>query len=91
MLGEAAAPGIAGLPPGPGGPSAPGGDKGRLAPMAIDDPAFDGGTRLLGGAEAQAAAKPEESLRDELVKKGVPPPGRTGRADDFSWPSATSP
>jgi hypothetical protein len=92
ILGEAAAPGVSSLSPGSGNAFPPGGGASdRLAPMAIDDPAFDGGTRLLGGAEAQAAAKPEKSLRDELVRKGVPPPGRTGRADDFSWPSATSP
>lgn len=93
ILGEAAAPGVSGLSPGSGSAFPPGGGaRDRLPPMAIDDPAFDGGTQLLGGDPSPTGGKPEKSTRDKLVRDGVPPPDRPGRANDFSWPSSpTSP
>lgn len=56
----------------------------RTPPMLINDPAFDGGTVLLGGE----APEPGElrSPRDRLVEDGLASAAPYGRADYFKWP-----
>ncbi|TPK90043.1 DUF459 domain-containing protein [Mesorhizobium sp. B2-4-17] len=61
----------------------------RTPPMLLSDPAFDGGTELLGAAPQPKAdpALPGERLMIE----GKAPEASPGRADDFSWPPRTNP
>ncbi|TPM33033.1 DUF459 domain-containing protein [Mesorhizobium sp. B2-3-5] len=61
----------------------------RTAPMLLSDPAFDGGTELLGAAPPPKAdpALPGERLMIE----GKAPEASPGRADDFSWPPKANP
>jgi hypothetical protein len=99
ILGEAlegpgtAAPGT----PGVGGVTDPALPTDRTPPIALSDPALDGGAELLGLATAKPAetANAGESERppttrpataDLLGQAPVP-----GRADDFSWPPAPLP
>jgi uncharacterized protein len=92
ILGEAAAPGITSLSPAQPAVASPGGAAAsRVAPIAIDDPAFDGSAALMGGA-TQETVKAEKSARDKLVQDGIPPQSQPGRIDDYAWPlSAAGP
>ena len=85
LLGGAAAPGIASL--GPSGiPSALGQDPAevdRTPPIALTDPELDGASDLL-GAETTAQPRKLGMPVDLLVRDGIAPEGRPGRADDFS-------
>ena len=54
-------------------------------PIALNDPVLDGGSALLGGAEAVPEAITGPQVNPGLVipvEEGVP----TGRADNFAWP-----
>lgn len=56
----------------------------RTQPMLLGDPALDGGTQLLGGA--QPPKRDANSPGGKLVIEGIAPDAAPGRADDFSWP-----
>lgn len=91
LLGDAAAEGILTLdssnfpeifmPPAPGENAAA---ITRTMPVAMTDPALDGGTTLLG--EMPATAGLVRSPRDQLVLDGVLPDAPEGRVDNFAWP-----
>ncbi|MDY8108442.1 SGNH family hydrolase [Fulvimarina sp. 2208YS6-2-32] len=55
------------------------------APIALNDPSFDGSDALLGTASQQNAFSLEMSPRDRLVLNGDPVNAREGRADNFAW------
>ncbi|MEQ1954195.1 SGNH/GDSL hydrolase family protein [Mesorhizobium sp. CN2-181] len=82
--------GIGAAPSGPGGiPSVsaePGGTVplDRTIPMALDDPALDGGANLLGASLASASAAPSAGVKPGA--ENAAPAVVSGRADDFSWP-----
>jgi hypothetical protein len=88
LLGPAAAPDIGVL--GPQGldavsldPSGEGARPGRTVPIALTDPALDGGIELLGGGSQQ----PKRSTRlpgEKLAVEGIAPEPLPGRADNFS-------
>lgn len=91
LLGDAAAVGISALdsanfpeifmPPAPGENAAA---VMRTMPVAMTDPALDGGSALLG--EMPATAGLVRSPRDQLVLDGVLPEAPEGRVDNFAWP-----
>ena len=91
LLGDAAAEGISVLdsanfpeifmPPAPGENAAA---VMRTMPVAMTDPALDGGSALLG--EMPATAGLVRSPRDQLVLDGVLPEAPEGRVDNFAWP-----
>lgn len=91
LLGDAAAVGISALdsanfpeifmPPAPGENAAA---VMRTLPVAMTDPALDGGSALLG--EMPATAGLVRSPRDQLVLDGVLPEAPEGRVDNFAWP-----
>ena len=91
LLGDAAAVGISALdsanfpeifmPPPPGENAAA---VMRTLPVAMTDPALDGGSALLG--EMPATAGLVRSPRDQLVLDGVLPEAPQGRVDNFAWP-----
>lgn len=91
LLGDAAAEGISVLdsanfpeifmPPPPGENAAA---VMRTMPVAMTDPALDGGSALLG--EMPATAGLVRSPRDQLVLDGVLPEAPEGRVDNFAWP-----
>ena len=91
LLGDAAAEGVSSLdsanfpeifmPPAPGENAVA---ITRTAPVAMTDPALDGGSALLG--EMPATAGLIRSPRDQLVLDGVLPVAPTGRVDNFAWP-----
>lgn len=56
----------------------------RTLPVAMTDPALDGGSALLG--EMPATAGLVRSPRDQLVIDGVLPDPPQGRVDNFAWP-----
>lgn len=61
----------------------------RTPPMLLSDPAFDGGSELLG---AKPTAKADVNLPGEkLIKQGKADAAATGRADDFSVPPRPQP
>ena len=61
----------------------------RTEPMALGDPALDGGSELLG---ATPPAKPALVLPGEkLAVQGIAPPASPGRADDFSLSPKSQP
>lgn len=61
----------------------------RTEPIALGDPALDGGTELLG---ATPPAKPALILPGEkLAVQGIAPAASPGRADDFGGPRASAP
>lgn len=55
------------------------------APVALNDPSFDGSEALLGTSAKQNAFSLEMSPRDRLVLNGDPVNVREGRADNFAW------
>ena len=59
----------------------------QTPPIALTDPALDGGTALLGGATA--AKGNGKSPREKLVEKGEVADAPIGRVDDFRLPTAT--
>ena len=68
-------------------PPAPGENQAaiqRTLPVAMTDPALDGGSALL--AEMPATAGLVRSPRDQLVLDGVLPAPPEGRVDNFAWP-----
>lgn len=91
LLGDATAEGILTLdssnfpeifmPPAPGENAAA---ITRTLPVAMTDPALDGGTTLLG--EMPTTAGLVRSPRDQLVLDGVLPDAPEGRVDNFAWP-----
>lgn len=91
LLGDAASAGISTLdsanfpeifmPPAPGVNAAA---VMRTMPVAMTDPALDGGSALLG--EMPATAGLVRSPRDQLVLDGVLPEAPEGRVDNFAWP-----
>ncbi|MEM5495457.1 DUF459 domain-containing protein [Hoeflea sp. AS16] len=93
LLGDAAAAGISALdsanfpeifmPPAPGENAAA---ITRTMPVAMTDPALDGGSELLGEMPATAGLVP--SPRDQLVLDGILPEAPEGRVDNFAWPPA---
>ncbi|WP_417435594.1 DUF459 domain-containing protein [Hoeflea sp.] len=93
LLGDAAAAGISALdsanfpeifmPPAPGENAAA---ITRTMPVAMTDPALDGGSELLGDMPATAGLVP--SPRDQLVLDGILPEAPEGRVDNFAWPPA---
>lgn len=93
LLGDAAAEGVSALdsanfpeifmPPAPGENAAA---IMRTMPVAMTDPALDGGSALLG--EMPATAGLVRSPRDQLVLDGVLPAPPKGRVDNFTWPRA---
>lgn len=91
LLGE----GIGPTPSGPGGtPSVsaePGGQVplDRTIPMALDDPALDGGTELLGASVVSAS--PAQSAGKKPSVETAMPAAVSGRADDFSWSRTSDP
>ena len=57
----------------------------RTPPMALNDPALDGGNELLGAA----ATSPQTGMGPAVkapVAKNIAQQSVSGRADDFSWP-----
>ena len=91
LLGE----GIGPMPPGPAGiptvSAEPGGPVplDRTIPIALDDPALDGGAELLGASVAPASAT--RSANAKLTVENATPAAVSGRADDFSWPRKDKP
>lgn len=91
LLGDAASTGISTLdssnfpeifmPPAPGENAAA---VMRTMPVAMTDPALDGGSALLG--EMPSTAGLVRSPRDQLVLDGVLPEAPEGRVDNFAWP-----
>lgn len=91
LLGDAAAEGVTALdsanfpeifmPPAPGENAAA---IQRTLPVAMTDPALDGGSALL--AEMPATAELVRSPRDQLVLDGLLPAPPEGRVDNFAWP-----
>lgn len=91
LLGDAAAVGLSALdsanfpeifmPPAPGENAAA---VVRTLPVAMTDPALDGGSALL--SEMPATAGLVRSPRDQLVLDGILPEAPRGRVDDFAWP-----
>jgi hypothetical protein len=71
-----------GAPGGPGGPTPPK-EIDRTVPIAIDDPALDGGVTLLGATVTPGKGK-QETAAEKLAGEGVGPEPRPGRADYFS-------
>lgn len=68
-------------------PAAPGENAAaimRTLPVAMTDPALDGGSALLG--EMPATAGLVRSPRDKLVLDGALPEAPEGRVDNFAWP-----
>lgn len=94
ILGLSAPTAPASLPTGPapsGQPATPAAPMpvDRTEPIALGDPALDGGTELLG---ATPPAKPALILPGEkLAVQGIAPAASPGRADDFGGPSASAP
>ncbi|WP_417419065.1 DUF459 domain-containing protein [Hoeflea sp.] len=93
LLGDAAAAGISALDsanfPEIFMPAAPGENAAaitRTMPVAMTDPALDGGSELLGEMPATAGLVP--SPRDQLVLDGILPEAPEGRVDNFAWPPA---
>jgi hypothetical protein len=58
----------------------------RTMPVAMTDPALDGGSELLG--EMPATTGLVRSPRDQLVLDGMLSDPPEGRVDNFSWPRA---
>ena len=56
----------------------------RTLPVAMTDPALDGGAALLG--EMPTTAGLVRSPRDQLVMDGLLPEAPEGRVDNFAWP-----
>jgi hypothetical protein len=88
VLGETGAADVAALPSAAAPNAAsPGIDVGliqRTAPVALNDPALDGGAELMG---SQVVVKSNPRLPGErLAVEGLAPEAAPGRADDFSWP-----
>ncbi|MEM5474687.1 DUF459 domain-containing protein [Hoeflea sp. AS60] len=91
LLGDAAAEGVSAIdsanfpeifmPPAPGENAAA---ITRTTPVAMTDPALDGGSALLG--EMPATAGLVRSPRDQLVLDGILPEAPEGRIDNFAWP-----
>lgn len=91
LLGDAAAEGISAVDPAnfpeifmPPAPDESVAAIMRTLPVAMTDPALDGGTELLG--EMPATAGLVRSPRDQLVLDGVLPEPPEGRVDNFAWP-----
>jgi hypothetical protein len=59
-------------------------DIDRTAPIALADPQLDGGAQLLGARVEKTAAQPLGIPVEKLVREGIAPPARAGRADDFT-------
>lgn len=57
----------------------------RTPPIAINDPAFDGGDALL-GAQPSPVSAVMNSPREALVEEGLSAKAPFGRADYFRWP-----
>lgn len=57
----------------------------RTEPMAINDPALDGGDELLGAAPKPSTSRPIRSVADALMIEGIAPEPKPGRVDDFTW------
>jgi hypothetical protein len=55
----------------------------RTPPIALADPQLDGGAQLLGAALGKTA-DPVGIPVEKLVREGIAPPSRAGRADDFT-------
>ncbi|WP_102961188.1 SGNH/GDSL hydrolase family protein [Mangrovicella endophytica] len=55
-----------------------------VAPVALNDPALDGGDQLLGSRTAQGFSL-DPSPRERLVVSGLPSTAAAGRADNFAW------
>lgn len=89
LLGEGIGPpGPAGIPTvsaEPGGPI----PMDRTIPIALNDPALDGGAELLGASVAPASAA--RSANAKLTVENATPAAVNGRADDFSWPRKDQP
>ncbi|WP_254689709.1 SGNH/GDSL hydrolase family protein [Shinella daejeonensis] len=61
----------------------------QTPPIALSDPALDGGGALLGGAiVARGSGK---SLRERLVEEGETADAPLGRVDDFRLPASATP
>ncbi|WP_054310794.1 DUF459 domain-containing protein [Mesorhizobium sp. 1M-11] len=94
MLGLSTPTAPASLPAGPmssGQPATPAAPMpvDRTEPIALGDPALDGGTELLG---ATPPAKPALVLPGEkLAVQGIAPAASPGRADDFGGSTASVP
>jgi hypothetical protein len=89
LLGE----GVGPMPSGPGIPTVsaePGGPvpPDRTIPIALNDPALDGGAELLGASVVPAS--PPGSANAKLTVENAPA-AVSGRADDFSWPRKDQP
>ena len=85
LLGAAAAPGVATVGSG-GMPSPLGQEPGeidRTPAIALSDPELDGASELLGAETIAHRRKPGMPV-ELLVRDGLTPEGRPGRADDFS-------
>jgi hypothetical protein len=91
LLGE----GIGPMPSGPAGiptvSAEPGGPVllDRTIPIALDDPALDGGAELLGASVAPALAARSAGKKPSV--ENSMPAAVSGRADDFSWPRTSDP
>lgn len=91
LLGDAAAEGVSSIdsasfpeifmPPAPGENAAA---VMRTMPVAMTDPALDGGSALLG--EMPSTTGLVRSPRDQLVLDGTLPEPPQGRVDNFAWP-----
>lgn len=73
----------------PGDPSRPGEPKiiDRTPPLAIDDSDADAGTALLGASFAPRVGE-ARTPAERLLRQGIAPDPKPGRADDFSAPPA---
>lgn len=58
-------------------------------PISLNDPSLDGGSELM-GARVGLKHQPPDSPSEKLTVEGIAPPPSPGRADDFSWPPASS-
>jgi hypothetical protein len=58
----------------------------RMAPLALDDPALDGGEELLGASVAPSEYGLVRLPVQTMAIDGIAPQSKPGRADDFSWP-----
>src|SRR5690606_37026027 len=89
ILGDAASPEIAALPPGGLAPHPVEGhepaDIDRTQPIALRDPELDGGSALLGGGTVvPRSAEPPRTPAELLIMEGKASQAQPGRADDFS-------
>ncbi len=67
-------------------PAEPSGPAVRTPPIALADPALDGGDELLGASVTARSNSLLKTPADTFFLDGVAPQSQPGRVNDFSWP-----